>query len=69
MAKTAFLSAIKLAGDSPAAKQAETALYEILHLSAGQPAPSFSTTVIGGSHLSLSDYRGKPLVLVFWATY
>jgi hypothetical protein len=67
-AKTAFRSAIELAGDSPAGKQAETALYELLHLGVGQPAPSFSTTVVGGSRFSLADYRGKPLVLVFWAT-
>jgi hypothetical protein len=67
-AKTAFRSAIELAGDSLAGKQAETALYELLHLGVGQPAPSFSTTVVGGSRLSLTDYRGKPLVLVFWST-
>jgi hypothetical protein len=68
-AKTAFRSAMELAGDSPAGKQAKAALYELLHLGVGQPAPSFSTTALGGGRLSLADYRGKPLVLVFWATY
>ena len=58
-----------LAGGSPAGKEAESQLYELLHLGAGQPAPSFSTAAIGGARLSLADYRGKPLVLVFWATY
>jgi tetratricopeptide (TPR) repeat protein len=67
-AKAAFRSAIELAGDSPAGKKAETTLYELLHLGVGQPAPSFSATVVGGSLLSLTDYRGKPLILVFWAT-
>ena len=68
-AKTAFRSAIELAPDSPAGKQAAAVLYELLHLGVGQPAPSFSATTVSGSRLSLSDYRGKPLVLVFWGTY
>jgi hypothetical protein len=66
---TAFRSAMELAADSPAGKQAQAQLYELLHLGIGQPAPSFSTTALGGTHLSLADYRGKPLVLVFWGTY
>jgi hypothetical protein len=68
-AETAFRSAIELAGDSPAGKQAQTQLYELLHLGVGQPAPLFSAAAIGGSRLSVADYRGKPLVLVFWGTY
>ncbi|HJZ96467.1 MAG TPA: hypothetical protein VKE70_08165 [Candidatus Solibacter sp.] len=68
-AKTAFRSAMELAADSPAGKQAQAQLYELLHLGIGRPAPSFSTTALGGAHLSLADYRGKPLVLVFWGTY
>jgi tetratricopeptide (TPR) repeat protein len=68
-AEAAFRSAIELAGDSRAGKEAETQLYELLHLGVGQPAPSFSATPIGGAPLSLADYRGKPLVLVFWGTY
>jgi hypothetical protein len=67
-AKTAFRSALELAGDSPAGKQAETQLYELLHLGVGQPAPSFSAAAVGGSRVALTDYRGKPLVLVFWST-
>ena len=68
-AEAAFRAAIELVGDSPAGKQAERQLYELLHLSVGQPAPSFSAAAIGGARLSLADYRGKPLVLVFWGTY
>ena len=44
-------------------------LYELLHLGPGNPAPQFSATAINGSRLSLADYRGKPVVLVFWATH
>ena len=68
-AEVAFRSAIELAGDSPAGKQAQTQLYELLHLGVGQPAPLFSAAAIGGARLSLADYRGKPLVLVFWGMY
>jgi AhpC/TSA family len=67
-AKAAFRSAMELAGDSPSGKQAETELYDLLHLGVGQPAPSFSATAVNGSRVSLPDYRGKPLVLVFWST-
>ncbi len=67
-AKDAFQAAIELARDSPSGRQAETELYELLHLGSGQPAPEFSTLAINGSHISLADYRGKPLVLVFWST-
>ena len=67
-AKAAFRSAMGLAGNSPPGKQAETELYDLLHLGVGQPAPSFSATAVNGSRVSLPDYRGKPLVLVFWST-
>jgi tetratricopeptide (TPR) repeat protein len=68
-AKQAFQAAIELARESPSGRQAETELYELLHLGPGQPAPEFSTTAVNGSHISLADYRGKPLVLVFWSTH
>jgi hypothetical protein len=67
-AKAAFRSAMDLAGDSPSGRQAETELYELLHLGVGQPAPAFSAAAIDGSRVSLADYRGKPLVLIFWST-
>lgn len=67
-AKASFQAAIELARDSTAGRQAETELYELLHLASGQPAPQFSTSAVNGSLISLADYRGKPLVLVFWAT-
>ena len=67
-AKEAFQAAIELARDSAAGHQAETELYELLHLGPGQRAPQFVATAIDGSRITLTDYRGKPLVLVFWAT-
>ena len=68
-AESAFRSAIELAAESPAGKQAQSQLYELSHLSVGQPAPSFSANALGGRRLSPADYRGKALVLVFWGTY
>ena len=68
-AKASFQAAIDSARDSSSGRQAEMELYELLHLGPGNPAPQFSATAINGSRLSLADYRGKPVVLVFWATH
>jgi peroxiredoxin len=38
-------------------------------VSVGQPAPSFSTTNLAGATLSLEDFRGRVVVLNFWATW
>jgi len=35
----------------------------------GNAAPEFSVTDIDGKKLSLSDYRGKVILLDFWATW
>ena len=68
-AKAAFEAAIEAARESTFGKQAETELYELLHLGPGQSAPQFSATAVDGSQVSLAGYRGKPVVLVFWATH
>lgn len=68
-AKAAFEAATESARESSFGKQAETELYELLHLGPGQPAPQFSAKALNGSQVSLADSQGKPLVLVFWATH
>ena len=35
----------------------------------GQPAPGFTLTDVSGQRLSLSEYRGKVVILDFWATW
>ena len=67
-AKAAFQSAIESARDSEAGRQAETELYELLNLGPGQPAPQFSATALDGKRISPADYRGKPVLIVFWST-
>ena len=67
-AKAAFQAAVELAPDSTPGRQAERQLYELLHLGPGQPAPAFSATAMDGSRITLGDYRGKPVVVVFWSS-
>jgi peroxiredoxin len=35
----------------------------------GKPAPDFTVTDLSGNQHKLSDYRGKTVMLVFWATW
>jgi cytochrome c biogenesis protein CcmG/thiol:disulfide interchange protein DsbE len=35
----------------------------------GKPAPDFSGTDLDGKPIKLSDYRGRPLVINFWASW
>ena len=35
----------------------------------GKPAPAFTLTSTGGRTVSLSDFKGRPVVVNFWATW
>jgi len=35
----------------------------------GQPAPDFTLQDLEGNPVSLSDFKGKPVILNFWATW
>ncbi|MBM3239586.1 redoxin domain-containing protein [Candidatus Poribacteria bacterium] len=35
----------------------------------GQPAPNFTLQDLGGNQISLADFKGKPVILNFWATW
>jgi peroxiredoxin len=35
----------------------------------GQPAPPFRLAALGGGDIALSDYRGRVVLLDFWATW
>jgi hypothetical protein len=68
-AATRALEAAKAAAPgTPAAEEADGLIYEIAHLSLGLPAPPISGTTRSGRAISLATLRGKPVVLVFWAS-
>ena len=48
---------------------AKTELYELNHLSVGKMAPEIVGEGIDGKKLKLSDYRGKVVMLSFWASW
>jgi thiol-disulfide isomerase/thioredoxin len=35
----------------------------------GKPAPAFSLVTLDGKKVSLSDYKGRPVLVNFWATW
>ena len=60
-----FLVATQLVG-RPAAINVTV---QVGHATAGKPAPDFTTQTLDGSRVRLSQYRGKPVLLNFWATW
>jgi hypothetical protein len=59
---------IKDSGDAgPVAKQAKDVLFLLEHLSVGKKAPDIEGEDMDGKKFKLSDYRGKVVVVDFWA--
>ncbi len=50
-------------------KGAENLLFEIRHLSVGKTAPEIEGVDMDLRPMKLSEYRGKVVLLVFWATW
>ena len=67
-AKEAFQTVLERAPGSSLAKQAEGSLYELTQLAPGRLAPPFEARERNGSLISLAAYRGKAVLLIFWAT-
>ena len=42
---------------------------ELPAVSVGKPAPSFELESLAGKRVSLRDFRGRPLVVNFWASW
>ena len=56
-------SAAGTAGDTPTEKMAGDSPLK------GKAAPAFTLEDLSGKKVSLSDYKGRPLVVNFWGTY
>lgn len=69
LAQAAFEAVAKEAPGSDRAKKAERHLFELLHINVGQPAPGFRVAATDGKMISLDDYRGKVVLLNFWASW
>ena len=59
--------AISAAGSGPAAGGVPTPVPD--RVAEGEPAPDFTATTAEGEPITLSDLRGRPVVLNFWATW
>ena len=55
--------------DNPAAQHFIKRMQEIAPISIGHKAPDFSTTGGDGKLVKLSDYKGKYVLLDFWASW
>lgn len=53
----------------PLGKQAEGMLFLLHHLGIGRTAPEIEGEDIDGKPMKLSDYRGKVVMVSFWATW
>lgn len=68
-AKAVFQRVIDEAPDSEDAEWASGNIYEITTLGLGQPCPLFQAKELNGGGISLADFRGKIVLLKFWATW
>ena len=53
----------------PAGQDAHAELYEIRELCVGKPAPEIVGKDVDGKPFTLSDFKGKVVVIDFWATW
>lgn len=60
---------VKGGGPYTLGRLAEAALFEIRNLAVGKVAPEITGDDLDGASLKLSDYRGKVVVLNFWASW
>lgn len=68
-AKAAFEIARQESPESDYARRATGNIFEITSLNIGQPAPAFTVKTTDGALLSLADFKGKLVLLNFWATW
>ena len=62
-------SEVQLTPASPAATSGDPSEDPAAKTMKGKAAPSFTLVDLNGKKVSLADYKGRPVVLNFWATY
>ena len=67
--KAAFEKVIAEYPDTPYAKDAEGNIHEIEFLNIGQPVPLFARNSSTGEPISIADFKGKVVLLYFWASW
>lgn len=68
-AEAGFRAVLEEAPEWSRAREAEGNLHELTRLQPGQPAPTFTARARDGREVALADYRSRPVVLIFWATW
>ncbi len=68
-ARTAFQKVIADYPDTQFAREAEGNIHELDSLNIGQPAPLFAYRGMNGEPVALSDFKGKVVLLNFWASW
>ena len=63
-----LLTWVVVAGGDDTGDSAEV-VPKVLSAKVGEVAPNFSLPTLDGGHVELSDYRGTPVVLNFWASW
>ena len=63
------IQAKNLFGDNPAVKRFARNMMEVKPISVGHKAPDFATTGLDGKPVKLSDYKGKYVLVDFWASW
>lgn len=56
-------------GEGTLSAKAGNELFELRHLRIGKPAPDVAAEDLDGVRFKLSDYHGKVVLLVFWASW
>jgi arsenite methyltransferase len=68
-AKATFQTIVREHQGTNYAREAEGGIYEIETLAVGQPAPLFVSRTAHGGRISPADFKGKVVLLDFWASW
>lgn len=66
----ALLLGLLLAAAPPSGEDVEERLWDLYIVPLdSEPAPAFTLESLAGKRVSLSDFRGRAVLLYFWATW